>query len=131
MEVGFVDLVKVDTEDPAVELEAWDAEIVGDFEFVEATPDTRHGLEREGRHDLDLPGTRGSYALSLGSLSSIFLFLLLASLLLLIMASLCTVELEATQEGDTETNGDGLPDDFRIAKGSSEARAKRSVRGAR
>ena len=38
VEVGLGDFVKVDAKDPAVELEAWDAEVVGDLEFVEAAP---------------------------------------------------------------------------------------------
>jgi hypothetical protein len=92
MKIGFVDLVKVDTEDPAVEFEAWHTEVVGNLELVEATPDTRHGLQWQGGHDLDLPGTRGSNALSLGSGTSIFEFLL-TSLFLFAVASLCAVEL--------------------------------------
>lgn len=55
MEVWFGDFVEVDTEDPAVELEARDAEVVGDGEFVEFAPDSGDGFEGEGGHDLDLP----------------------------------------------------------------------------
>ena len=96
VKIGLVDFVEVDAEDPAVQLEAWHAEVVGDLELVEATPDTRHGLEWQGRHDLYLPGTRGSYALPLGNASSIFLFGLLASLFLFALSSLSTVELESS-----------------------------------
>lgn len=45
----------LDTENERVKLEARYTQVVWDRQFVESSPKSRYGLERQGGHDLDLP----------------------------------------------------------------------------
>lgn len=122
VEVWFGNLSKVDTEDPAIKFEAWNAEVIGDCELVETAPDTRDGLERQSGHDLDLPSaTCRVDARAFGRAISIRIT---SPLLGTTFSSANTEELQKAQEGNAQADGNGFPIDFCLSPCFSQSGSK-------
>ena len=109
----------LDAEDPRVELEAGDSEVVGNVDFVEAPPNAREGLERQRGHDLDCPWPARPYSLALlGPALAVWraLVAILPLDLCVLFPALYAVQLECAEEANAQGYRDGLPLDLGLVE---------------
>jgi hypothetical protein len=59
VKVWFGYFIQIDTKDPRIKFEPGDTKIIREFQLVEGSPPARHCLERQCRHDLNVPWSAG------------------------------------------------------------------------